>query len=474
MAGKKTADKNVEEKVEKYEMRGIGSGIQQYLGKRGEVVSYKFRTCVGRDDNDIQVWRSCTIPADDPRIEGLTPAKLDKTLRLIKDAWDQEQKDDFERTHDKVDRRKITFEQFVTDHWMKDHVLPSHTPSSIEFFEYTSAKAVKYFGKKKKLSDIDTEAVKQYLNYLRKAETDDGKHFSPTSQKHFFGTLKNILRYAKRMHYIPVDPTEDLDQKEKPHREKKQINFLQTEDAARFLTCLEQEPLFWQAMLNLMLITGLRRGEVCGLQWQDLNEKKLELSIVRNVTHDKKKKGEFHIGKTKTGESRVVPISPRIKKMLVDLKAEQKANFGFKANEKLEPDAFIFCNVEDRFKPVRPDSVTTKVRRFVEKNNLPDVSPHDLRHSAAALALEAGTNLKAIQELLGHADPETTMKYYAGITEESKRRSIERTEAILQKTRTAKAKAGAAQQIQSKGNKEAPAKKRSKPKDSAKQNSAVS
>ncbi|MBQ3803063.1 MAG: site-specific integrase [Oscillospiraceae bacterium] len=431
-------------------MRSLGSGIQEYTSKSGELLSYKFRTCVGRDGEDNQVWRSFTLSADDPRIEDLTPARREKAVRKLKAEWEEEQRADFDRSHDKVDKRKVTFEQFVTDHWMKDHVVPGHTPSSIEFFEYTSAKAVAYFGKKKKLRSIDTEDVKRYLNYLKNTKTDDGKKFSPTSQKHFFGTLRNILRYAKRMHYIPVDPTEDLSQKEKPHRVKKQIDFLRTEDAVRFLDCLEEEPVFWQALLNLLLVTGLRRGEVCGLQWQDLNEKKLELSIVRNVTMDKKKKGEFNIGKTKTGESRVVPISTRICGLLTALRAQQKKNFGIAEKEKLEPDAFIFCNVENRFKPVRPDSVTTKVKRFVEKHNLPDVSPHDLRHSAAALALEAGTNLKAIQELLGHADPETTMKYYAGITEEAKRRSIEGTEDILFKKKKPDGKSGDGQQAEEK------------------------
>lgn len=466
----------------KREKSPFGPGIEARYNKAGAVVGYKFRTCVGRDDEDKQVWKVYSILADDPRIAELTPGKRKKMLLQLKGEWDEEQKREYSKNKDATDKRKITFAKFVSDHWMKDHFIPGHTPSSIEFFEYTSKKAVEYFGEKRKLQSIDTEDVKRYLNYLQGSKTDEDKPYSPTSQKHFFGTLRNILRYAKRMHYIPTDPTEDLSSKEKPHREKKQIDFLKTDDAARFLSCLEKESVFWQALMNLMLITGLRRGEVCGLQWQDLNSDALELSIVRNVTHDKKKQGEFNIGKTKTGESRVVPISPRILKLLEALKEKQTENFKTELQEiaekkqaeenakkkkvpakketlkpedekkelkiELEPHAYIFCNVVDRFKPVRPDSVTTKVKRFVEKNHLPDVSPHDLRHSAAALALEAGTNLKAIQELLGHADPETTMKYYAGITEAAKRRSIEGTEDILFKKKKPYGKSGDGQQAE--------------------------
>ena len=325
---------------------------------------------------------------------------------------------------------------------MKDHVLPNHTPSSIQFFQYTSNKAIEYFGDKKKLREIDTEAVKRYLNHLKTTPTDTGEPFSATSVKHFFGTLRNILRYAKRLKYIDADPTEDLSNSEKPHREKKQIDFLTPQDAGRFLDCLEREAkekktLYWQAMFNIMLISGLRRGEACALQWKDLDSKKLELSIVRNVTLDKNSETGFSIGKTKTGESRIVPISSRLNKLLTDLKDEREKqlspkdeNGNITTRVTLSGTSFIFCG-SDPYKPIRPDSVTTKVKRFVEKYNLPDVSPHDLRHSSAALALEAGTDLKAIQELLGHADPETTMRYYAGITEAAKRRSVEGTENIL-------------------------------------------
>lgn len=426
----------------KKKSESIGPCIEENKNKAGETISYKFRCCVGRDEQYKQVWRTCTILREDPRLEGLTPKKLKDELNNIKHEWDKEQKAEYEKTHSRSDKAKITLNQFVSEHWMKDHVIPGHTPASIQFFQYTSDKAVEYFGEKKKLREIDTEAVKRYLNFLRTTPTDTGEPFSATSQKHFFGTLRNILRYAKRLKYIEYDPTEDLAPNEKPHREKKEINFLDPEEAARFLDCLEKESLFWQCLLNVMLISGLRRGEAVALQWQDLDSNKLELSVVRNVTLDKNSETGFSIGKTKTGEARTVPISSRLEKLLTSLKEEREIQMSPK-DEKgeittritLPGTSFIFCNTTDPYKPIRPDSVTTKVKRFAEKNHLPDVSPHDLRHSSAALALEAGTDLKAIQELLGHADPETTMRYYAGITEAAKRRSVEGTEEILKRVR---------------------------------------
>lgn len=231
------------------------------------------------------------------------------------------------------------------------------------------------------------------------------------------------------MHYIDADPTEDLSQKEKPHRERKGIDFLEPAQAVQFMSCLEQEPLFWKCLVNILITCGLRRGEVAGLQWGDLDTKKLELHIERNVTHDKEAETGLHVGKTKTGEARIVPISDRLCRLLLAFKKEQESRY----NAILYPATFIFCNDADLYKPIRPDSITQHIKRFVARNNLKDVSPHDLRHSAATLALEAGADLKDVQTLLGHKDPSTTLKFYTGVSEEKQRRTVEGIESIIAK-----------------------------------------
>lgn len=396
--------------------------------KKGVVISYRFRACVGRDDQYKQVWRTCTVP----RPEGLTPKKEEAEIRRQADAWELEQKAEYDKSHCKMDKDKITFASFVQDHWWPDHVMDGeHTPSSISFFRYMSNDLIEYFGPKKQLKQIDVEAVKRYIKYLNKeAKTKNGDPISATTRQHHFGTLRNILEYARRMHYIEMDPCQDLTQKEKPHREKKKVVFLDPEQAIRFLSCLDTEPLYWQCLMNVLLTTGLRRGEAIALQWGDLNPAELELSVLRNVTLDKEASGGLHIGKTKTGESRIVPISQRLCSLLQQLKRDQERKY----QATLLPNSFIFCNDADPYKPIRPDSVTKHVRKFVESNRLPDVSPHDLRHSAATLAIEAGADLKDVQNLLGHKDASTTLSFYVGVSEEKQRRTIEGIENILLKS----------------------------------------
>lgn len=389
----------------------------------GKPISYKFTCCVGRDDSGKQIWRTKTIKSP-----GLTPKREKDYVADQMAAWEKQQKADYARTHNAVDKDRITLAEFVTEHWWPDHVMDgSHTPSSISFYKQMSDHILEYFGSKKKLSQIDAETVKRYIKYLRTdAVSKSGKPYSATTIQHHFSTLRNILEYARRFHYIQSDPCHDLTQKEKPHRDNKKVDFLSIHQAQRFMECLQDEPLFWRCFMTVLLKTGLRRGECVGLQWGDIDGNKLTLSISRTVTIDRNSPDKIYVGKTKTDEDRTVPISQGLYALLMTHKHEQQKKHGV-----LLPNAFVFCSALNPYKPIYPTEPTRWQSKFVKRNDLPQVSPHDLRHTAATLALESGADLKQVQELLGHRDPSTTMAFYTGVTEEAQRRTIEGIESLI-------------------------------------------
>lgn len=399
--------------------------IDTRKNKQGEITGYRLRCCVGRDEQGKQVWRTETIT----RPEGLTPAKEKKEVERLAAEWEVQQKEEYQRTNSKTDKSKITLAAFVRENWMKDHILDGeHKATGITFFEYMSRDIISYFGEKKKLAQIDTESVKRYLKFLNtEARTQKGDPYSAETRVHHYNALRNILGYAKRMRYIKENPCDYLTTKEKPHKEKKQVDFLSPDKIRRFIACLEDEPLFWKAFMNVLITTGLRRGEALALTWADIDPDKLTITVCKNVTIDKSAPEKYRVGSTKTGKSRVVPISPRVYGLLVQLKREREEQLQMK----LMPTMFIFSRAENPQMPLYPTTPTRWLKRFIEKNNLPDASPHDMRHSAASLAIEGGATLKQVQELLGHSNIATTAGFYVGLTEEAQRRTVEGIESLL-------------------------------------------
>ena len=164
--------------------------------------------------------------------------------------------------------------------------------------------------------------------------------------------------------------------------------------------------------MNLLIRCGLRRGELCGLKWEDINYNDCTVNVCRDVINNKETGGKNLVKETKSAHSdRILPIDPVMMKLLKSWKVEQAEQYG----TMLMPSAFIFGSAIDPYNPVRPDSVTQWLDRFNKRHGLRNVSPHDLRHTCATLLLSNGASVKETQTIMGHADASTTLKFYVGV-----------------------------------------------------------
>ena len=411
-------------------------GISERFGKAGQLISLQAKITLGTSGR--YVYRSKTAKLD----PALTPAKARAAAKKQLEQWmdaERKQYDEYaalcasgelseaectdytlylknleeaRQNAASVSRaKKLTFAQFVNEHWLPDHIRDgTHTPSTVTNNEYHAARLILYFGEMK-LENITTEVVKRYINTLRT------EPLSGTSQFHRFNTLRNILRYGYQMGYLAVNPLDKLPSSQIPHKERHKLetgkDFLSPEQVQHYLECLKAEPAFYRTMV--------------GLQWADIDLTGQTLQVVRNVTRDTKSPDHIHVGKPKTaGSVRTVALPPYIVELLQSWKAEQAAQYGL-----LMPSAYLFSNVADPYWPMYPTTVTAWVHDFEVKHHLPKVSPHDLRHTAATLALESGANLKDVQEMLGHADFSTTASFYTGITEETKHSTAEAMQRLI-------------------------------------------
>lgn len=177
------------------------------------------------------------------------------------------------------------------------------------------------------------------------------------------------------------------------------------------LKCLDDEPLKWQAYINLVADTGIRRGEACGLQWTDIDYKRGSVTIRRNLQYTPS--AGVYVDSTKNRKSRTVDIGPEVIAFLRRLQTEQ-------ASKCISKWVFTQDNSAD---PMHPQSPTRYFKKFGERYDIKDFHPHKLRHTSASLALTNGADVVSVSERLGHSDTAVTLRMYAHANEESIRRA---------------------------------------------------
>lgn len=174
---------------------------------------------------------------------------------------------------------------------------------------------------------------------------------------------------------------------------------------------LQRKPLKWQVLVEVLINTGMRVGEVCGLMWKDIDWAQHSIKIQRSVCYTKQK--GIYISTPKNRRFRSVPISHDLV-----IKLEQFYNTA------PESSGYIFT-YRDANVPLHPSSPGHWMAKFGKEYGINHLHPHKLRHSFASIALTNGADLASISEILGHQDKSTTLRIYTRANEESCRKASE-------------------------------------------------
>ena len=173
------------------------------------------------------------------------------------------------------------------------------------------------------------------------------------------------------------------------------------EEVEYILECLEKEPLRWRAFTMLMIDTGARRGEICGLKWDDIDRKAGTITIQRTLNYDPVNGPYFDA--TKTGKSRIVDVDPEVLTLLEQFRKEMQQNLI------VSPYVFPRNNSAD---PIHPHDPNRWMQRFAKKYGIEHLHPHKLRHTMASISIEAGADIASVAMKLGYAQISTTLNTY--------------------------------------------------------------
>ena len=199
-------------------------------------------------------------------------------------------------------------------------------------------------------------------------------------------------------HVIPRNPTEGTTAP-KPNYKPKRI--LTRAELDAFLAVVEQDEV-WRDFFQTELMTGLRRGEICGLQWNDFDEDAGTLKVCRTL--HSQRKGEYTVGETKTNQGmRTIILPHSVTEILRRRKADAISQWIF-------PDP---VKPED---PVDPNAAYRRMKTLLQRSGLPSIRFHDLRHTFATHALTSGVDAKTLSGILGHTNASFTLDTYTHVT----------------------------------------------------------
>ena len=328
-------------------------------------------------------------------------------------------------------------DQFIV-HYGEEHLAPKTFNRYKEILDGRVKESLGHY----KMLDVRPMHLLDFYNSLHKdGVRKDGKKggLAPQTIRHHHRVLHTLFAVAVQWGVVKDNPAARV---QAPKVPKKDAEFYDREQTAELLASLEKEPdefFKHKVAVMLALTTGARRGEIMGLEWKDVDFEAGTLRIERSSQYIE---GLGIITKDPKNETskRTVPLTGSMVSLLKKYKtrqAEDKLKLGelWESEEKARlGDAWEDCDRLFRRwdgSPAYPGSISHWFHDFLERHGLPPMMFHGLRHTAATLLIDAGTQDLTVAALLGHSDPGTTKRIYAKSLKRAERAAADVMEDIV-------------------------------------------
>ena len=368
--------------------------------------SYEIRVYCGLDSDGKRLYQY----AHWKPTPGMTPKQIEKELERQKVIFENKVR------RGEIVNANIYFRDFAA-RWMEEYAKPRLTPKTFQRYQ-DYLKRINVAIGHIKLPDLRAPHLNAfYKNLSEPGVNKQGKRdkngnlieqrpLAPKTIVDHHRLISRILNTAIRWELLDHNVAERADP---PKIEYKERQCLEETELKQMLFLLNREPMQYRVMVTLLLYTGMRRGELCGLEWKDIDFDKQTLTICRSSQYIGNKQFITKEPKTKAG-IRKISIGSGICQLLQNYRQHQDKQREKTGDQWVENDRlFTQWNGE----PIYPDTITDWFPKFLERCGLPKVTLHSLRHSNASLMIAEGVDIRTVSNRLGHAQTSTTLNIYS-------------------------------------------------------------
>ena len=312
------------------------------------------------------------------------------------------------RDVDLTEESRITLGEWL-DKWMDEYMMFTLRESTLESYGCLIRNQVKPFIGNKLLSSLTTSEMQKFYNKIKKEgrvreHPIHGKTLADSMVRGIHMMLHEALDMAVKERLIVKNPTNGTTVPKCNYAEKQVLVDSQLD---AFLRAIESYP-EWVDFFYTEVMTGLRKGEICGLKWSDVDFESGKLRVQRAVT---RQKGGIRIGETKTDTGmRVIVLPPSVLDLLRRRKTEALSEW-------------VFYKLTNPCEPMSPDAAYRKLKIILKNAELPLIRFHDLRHTFATHATDGGVDPKTLSGILGHTNASFTLDTYTHVTTDMQKKA---------------------------------------------------
>ena len=305
---------------------------------------------------------------------------------------------------------RMTLAQWL-DRWLDEYAAPRLRESTMSGYRmYTEQYIKPRLGSKKMNSITAVDIQRMYTKLMKEGRVrehpEHGRALSASTVRRIHTMLHRALEDAVKAHIIPRNPAKGLTL---PKVDDPTKRVLTDRELDKFMEAIQADP-FWRDFFYTELTTGLRRGEICALQWEDFDSQVGTLQVSRTL--HKKAGGGFEAGETKTGKGKRKILLPQSTADV--LRKRQRKALG----------EWIFSDLLRPERPISPDAAYRRLKSLLREAGITESIPfHGLRHTFATHALASGVDAKTLSGILGHTDAAFTLNTYTHVTDDMQRQA---------------------------------------------------